>query len=86
MQALTLGRFTTDKKSENEGLDLTEHGEIGFDLSVGYDSIPTDGMAEPKAAKVPPGQPRLDVIVEGVGNGGLLKAWSELCPAERTAG
>jgi len=29
-----LGNFTTDKKSEGEGLDLTEHGEIGFDLSV----------------------------------------------------
>ena len=79
VQVVTLGNFATDKKSESEGLDLTEHGEIGFDLSVGYDSIPTHGAAEPKAAKAPPGTKRFDVIVEGIDNGGLIKAWAELC-------
>jgi ammonium transporter len=82
-QVVTGGNFTTTKAKESEGLDLTEHGEIGFDLSVGYDSIPTHGSAEPKAAKVPPGMKRFDVVVEGVENGGLMKAWSELCqPSE----
>jgi len=78
-QAITLGNFTTSKEKENQGLDLTEHGEIGFDLSVGYDSIPTRAAAEPKAAKIPPGQKRFDVVVEGVENGALIKSWSELC-------
>ena len=78
-QVLTVGNFTTAKQKESEGLDLTEHGEVGFDLSIGYDSIPTHSGAEPKAAKLPPGQKRFDVVVEGIDNGGLIKAWSELC-------
>ncbi len=79
VQAMTMGNFSTDKKSEVEGLDLTEHGEVGFDLTHGYDSVPAHGSTEPKAAKVPPGMRRFDVVVEGVENGGLMKAWSELC-------
>ena len=82
-QAITFGSFTTDKKKENEGLDLTEHGELGFDLSVGYDSIPTHAGAEPKSAKAPPGQKRFEVVIDGIENGNLIKAWSELCvPSE----
>jgi hypothetical protein len=82
-QAITVGNFTTSKEKENQGLDLTEHGEIGFDLSVGFDSIPMHAAAEPKAAKIPPGKKRFDIIVEGVENGALMKSWSELCvPSE----
>jgi ammonium transporter, Amt family len=76
---MTGGRFTTDVKSETEGLDQTEHGEVGFDFGAAYDAVPTEATAEPKAAKVPPGQKRFDVVVEGVENGSLIKAWSELC-------
>ncbi len=78
-QLITLGNFTTDEKKENEGLDLTEHGEIGFDFAVGNDAILTKGGAEPRAAKVPPGQKRFELVIEGIENGGLLKAWNELC-------
>jgi len=79
VQAATMGNFSTDKKSEVEGLDLTEHGEVGFDLATGYDSMPVGSGAEPRAAKAPPGQKRFAVVIEGVENGGLIKAWSELC-------
>ncbi len=75
VQIITLGNFSTDRKSEVEGLDQTEHGEVGFDFGLAFDNV----VAEPRAAKVPPGQKRFDVIVEGIDNGGLMKAWSELC-------
>ena len=80
VQMLTGGNFTTKKEAEVEGLDQTEHGEAGFDFGGGvYDTVPTGLGNEPKAAKVPPGGKRFDVIVEGIENGGLMKAWSELC-------
>jgi ammonium transporter len=83
VQAATGGNFTTDVRSETEGLDQTEHGEIGFDFGMAFDAVPTGASAIPKAAKVPPGQKRFDVAVEGIENGELIKAWSELCvPSE----
>jgi ammonium transporter, Amt family len=78
VQVITLGNFRTAVPDENEGLDQTEHGETGFDLG-GPDSYPTVGSREPKAAKVPPGGKRFEVVVEGIENGGLLTAWSQLC-------
>jgi Amt family ammonium transporter len=78
VQLLTLGRFRTSVPNENDGLDQTEHGETGFDFG-GLDTFPTAASREPKAAKVPPGGKRFDVVVEGVENGGLLTAWSQLC-------
>ncbi len=78
VQAVTLGRFRTSEADENEGLDQTEHGETGFDL-VGVDAFPVRHSTEPKAAKVPPGGKRFDVVVDGVDNGGLIQAWSQLC-------
>jgi ammonia channel protein AmtB len=79
----TGGNFTTTVKAESEGLDQTEHGEVGFDYGA-YDAIPTGSTTEPKAAKVPPGGKRFVVVVDGVDNGELMKAWSELClPSEQ---
>jgi ammonium transporter len=77
--------FTTDSESETEGLDLTEHGEVGFDLRLGGEEAPTAATAEPRAARVPPsGARRFSVVVDGVKNGDLLHAWSELCmPGEK---
>jgi ammonium transporter len=77
-QLITLGNFRTSDPDENEGLDQTEHGEVGFDLG-GPEMYPTAGGKEPKAAKVPPGGKRFEVVVEGIENGGLLSAWSQLC-------
>ena len=78
VQLISLGNFRTSVPDENEGLDQTEHGETGFDLG-GPDTFPTVHSKEPKAAKVPPGGKRFEVVVEGIENGGLLTAWSQLC-------
>jgi ammonium transporter len=81
-QAMTLGNFRTSDPDENEGLDQTEHGEVGFDFH-GPETYPAGGTKEPKAAKVPPGGKRFEVVVEGIENGGLLNTWSQLCqPSE----
>jgi ammonium transporter, Amt family len=77
VQVVTIGNFRTSVPDESEGLDYTEHGETGFDFG-GVDTIPTTGT-EPKPAKVPPGGKRFEVVVEGIENGGLLQAWSQLC-------
>ena len=83
VHVVTGGNFTTDKKSEQEGLDQTEHGEAGFDFGTAYDAIPTGSSTEPKAAKVPPGGKRLRSDCRRRREGGLMKAWSELCmPSE----
>ncbi len=76
---LTWG-FCLDPRSENEGLDRSEHGEIGFDLGPSMDLVPEAPMLEPRAAMVPPnGERRFTIVVEGVKNGDLIHAWSEHC-------
>ncbi len=74
---LTFG-FVTDNKSEVEGLDRTEHGEVGFDYgpTLEYSAV----AAEPRPASVPPdGHKRFTVVVEGVDPNSLLETWSQLC-------
>jgi ammonium transporter len=78
VQLITLGNFRTSVPDESEGLDQTEHGETGFDFG-GLDTFPTAATREPKAAKVPPGGKRFDIVVDGIENGALLTAWSQLC-------
>jgi hypothetical protein len=75
-QLVTLGGFTTDGKSETEGLDQTEHGEVGFDFGSPTEWIP---VHEPRPAKAPPVGGRFDVVIEGAQNGDLMHAWSALC-------
>ncbi len=72
--------FTTDARSETEGLDRTEHGEVGFDLGPELEMMPTTPEVEPRAARVPPdGYQRFSAVIEGVNNGDLHHAWSALC-------
>jgi ammonium transporter len=72
--------FTTDDKAETEGLDRTEHGEVGFDLGPALEVAAASEAAEPRAARVPPNsQKRFSVVVHGVKNGDLMHAWSQLC-------
>jgi ammonium transporter len=72
--------FVTDEKAETEGLDRTEHGEVGFDLGPALEIAPAAAAAEPRAARVPPNsQKRFSVVVDGVKNGDLMHAWSQLC-------
>jgi len=78
--------FTTDARAETEGLDRTEHGEVGFDLGQAMDVAPAaTPAAAPRAARVPPnGVQRFSVVVDGVNNGDLMHAWSDLCQPKNT--
>src|SRR5205807_1756229 len=72
--------FITDGKSEMEGLDRTEHGEVGFDLGLALEA--SVSSHEPRAASVPPnGRKGFSVVLEGTSNGQLMDAWSRLCQA-----
>ena len=74
--------FTTDAKCEIEGLDRTEHGEIGFDYGLSLEAVPRLAAHEPRPAILPPdGHKRFTVVVEGVENNKLIDTWSELCQA-----
>lgn len=72
--------FCLDPRSESEGLDRSEHGEVGFDLGLALESAPERPILEPRAATVPPmGQKRFTIVVEGADQGDLIQSWSQLC-------
>jgi ammonium transporter, Amt family len=72
--------FCLDNRSENEGLDHSEHGEVGFDLGPAMELAAELTPHEPRPATVPPnGDKRFTIVVEGAGNGELMHAWSDLC-------
>ena len=75
--------FGVDARTEAEGLDVTQHGEVGFDLGgATLEEVPETHMPEPRAARVPPdGKGRFTVVVEGPPPRELLQAWSGLCQA-----
>jgi hypothetical protein len=76
---LAMGFVSADEE-ELEGLDRTEHGEVGFDLGLAMESVSAHASLEPRAAVVPPlGKGRFQVVVEGAQNGDLIHAWSEMC-------
>ncbi len=75
--------FTTDERSEVDGLDRTEHGETGFDFGPALEA--TTITTEPRPARVPPGGKRFSLLVDGVNNGDLLHTWSGLCQPGHTA-
>jgi Amt family ammonium transporter len=72
--------FSLDAREENEGLDRSEHGEVGFDYGPALDEVPEAVPHEPRPATVPPnGKRHYTVVVEGPAKGELLHAWSEMC-------
>jgi ammonium transporter len=74
--------FVTDAKAETEGLDRTEHGEVGFDLGPALESAPERPLHEPRPASVPPdGLKRFTVVLDGADQERLIQAWSALCQA-----
>ncbi len=78
---LTCG-FCLATSAENEGLDQSQHGEVGFDLGPALESLSEQESQEPRPAAVPPdGQKRFTVVVEGADSGDLIHAWSGLCQA-----
>ena len=83
VQAMTLGNFTTTRKEEVDGLDRTEHGEVGFDHGFATESFAAASL-EPKAATSPKGVGRYDLTVEGAEPADLLKVWTGLCQPSDT--
>jgi Amt family ammonium transporter len=73
--------FRLEAEAEAEGLDLTEHGEVGFDLvAAPLEDVPETQPPEPRPATVPPdGVGRYTVVVDGPSQAELMHAWSELC-------
>jgi ammonium transporter, Amt family len=72
--------FCLDPRAESEGLDRSEHGEVGFDFGLALESAPEQPLHEPRAASAPPnGQKRFTAVVEGASNGDLIHVWSDLC-------
>jgi hypothetical protein len=81
-QAITLGNFKTDEQGESEGLDRTEHGEVGFDFSAATESV-TVLSTEPRAATAPRGNGRFEVQLTGADPKEMMKVWTGLCqPSE----
>jgi ammonia channel protein AmtB len=74
----TGGNFATDEKAEAEGLDRTEHGEVGFDFGYATESVAV-AAASPRPATAPPGNGRYDLQLDGAPAADLMKAWSALC-------
>jgi Amt family ammonium transporter len=77
---VTLG-FNLDAKSETDGLDQSEHGEVGFDLGPSLATVASETASpEPRPASVPPnGKRHFTVVVDGASRGDLMHAWSGLC-------
>jgi ammonium transporter len=72
--------FCLGKTTEEEGLDLTEHGELGFDLGPTLESAPERPLPEPRPASIPPdGFQRFTVVVDGPPQDALIHTWSNLC-------
>jgi Amt family ammonium transporter len=75
----TLG-FNLDAQAESIGLDHSEHGEVGFDLSPATEMVRETGVPEPRPAEVPPnGKRHFTVVLVGPKPEELMHAWSELC-------
>jgi Amt family ammonium transporter len=75
--------FVAKPEAEAAGLDVAEHGEVGFDFGgATLEEVPELRLPEPRAASVPPdGQGRYTVVVEGAATKDLLAAWSKMCQA-----
>jgi ammonium transporter len=75
--------FRLSPEAEGDGLDVTQHGEVGFDMTGGVpEEVPELRLPEPRAASVPPdGQQRFTVVIEGPDQAELMKTWSSLCQA-----
>jgi ammonium transporter, Amt family len=74
----TIG-FTTNSKDEAQGLDLSQHGEVGVDVGPDVDG---GTLVEPKSAAAPPttqNGKRFSVTVAGPSEQQLMTIWSKLC-------
>jgi ammonium transporter len=77
--------FNTAVKCETLGLDITEHGEVGFDFGPELEGA---GHHEPKASLAPPSAlSRYSIVIENASPEAVAKAWSAICAngAHKTA-
>jgi ammonium transporter, Amt family len=73
-----VARLHANEEIESEGLDLTQHGEIGLEIS-GDISEPVVRVV-PRHAMVPPnGVKRFTLRLEGIDQQELTEKWSKLC-------
>ncbi len=74
--------FCLVPQAEIEGLDRTQHGEVGFDLGGATEQVLEAPPAEPRPAQIPPnGKGRFTVVLDGVPARELMDAWSAMCQA-----
>jgi Amt family ammonium transporter len=72
--------FCLEPQTESEGLDRSQHGEVGFDLSLAYEQASEIPPIEPRPAMAPPnGYGRFTVIMNGTSAHNLMHIWSEMC-------
>jgi ammonium transporter len=77
--------FTTSAEEETEGLDMTEHGEIGFDYGPGLESVTEGVVHEPRPANFPrDGLDRYTLVIQGVSSDRLIQVWSDMCQTRLT--
>jgi Amt family ammonium transporter len=75
---LTIG-FCLTPADENLGLDRAEHGEVGFDFSLGADLVAETALPEPRPAVAPPnGQQRFTLVLDGIDPAEATRVWTEL--------
>ena len=72
VQKASGGNFKADAKGESEGLDRTEHEEVGFDFGLATESVAVVSAA-PRAADVPSGNGRFDLQLTGADHAELIK-------------
>ncbi len=72
--------FNATEQEEIDGLDRSEHGEVGFDFEYGEELPVRADATEPRVAKAPPdGSTRFAVSIVGAEPDEILQAWSALC-------
>ena len=83
----TMG-FNLTPEDENDGLDVAQHGEVGFDYGGAALEEGGASFAEPKAASAPPNgnaaPKRFTIVAEGASPDALTHAWAELCKPGET--
>jgi ammonium transporter len=77
----TMG-FCLDVADETEGLNLSQHGEVGFDMGGAGETVPETPHVEPRPATKPTnGVRRFTVVVDGPTPAELMQIWTGLCQA-----
>jgi Ammonium Transporter Family len=80
----TMFGFCLEPRSEIEGLDRAQHGEVGFDTNSVLEMVLEHRWSGPGAADVGTDGKRFTVVLEGADPRKLSKTWSGLCKVGAT--